>query len=518
MKQGYLQFLVLLVILLMSNGLAYSSIVMNEVYTKGTEAAPDWVELYNNSAAPVDVSGYKIYDSGAQSGSKPKKEIAAGTTIAANDFLVIITDDTTESGFGLSSSGEVVWLEDNSGALIDTVAVPALQATQSYARIPDGGPWQIVTVITPGTANSFIKMNEIYSNGTETDPDWIEIYNASADPIDISGYKIYDSGGQSGSKPKKEIPAGTILPGKGFYVVVTDDGEASAFGLSSKGEAVWLEDSTGAVVDTVFFAAMNATQSFGRLPDGGIWQLLTTISRGISNMPEVVTVSVKMNEIYSRGVSTDPDWIEIYNGSTTEVDISGYKIYDSNGQSGSKPKMEFPAGTIIPAYGYFVIVTDTDDASGFGLSSNGEQAWLEDTTGTVIDEVTFPALSETQSYGRLPDGGDWQILEAVTRGTANKATGVEKEVSPVIDYALGQNYPNPFNPQTNIRFSLPANTEVTLAIYTITGQFVAEIVNSRMAAGVHTLAWDASALASGVYVYTIKTPDFSASRKMLLLK
>jgi len=518
MKQGYLRFLVLLIIFIMSSGYAQSNIVMNEVYTKGTEAAPDWVELYNKSAAPVDVSGYKIYDSGAQSGSKPKKEIPAGTTIAANDFLVVITDDTSASGFGLSSNGEVVWLEDNSNALIDTVDVPALQATQSYARIPDGGQWQIVTSITPGTANSFIKMNEIYSTATETDPDWIEIYNASADPNDISGHPIYASDRQSGSKPKKEIPAGTIVPGKGFYVVVTDDGEASAFGLSSKGEAVWLEDSTGAVVDTVLFAAMDATHSYGRLQDGGVWQLLTTITRGISNVPEVVPVSVKLNEIYSRGVSTDPDWIEIYNGSATAADISSYKIYDSNGQSGSKPKMEIPTGTVIPAYGYYVIVTDTDDASGFGLSSNGEQVWLEDTTGTVIDEVTFSAMSETQSYGRMPDGGEWQLLDTITRGTANKATRVEKEVGTVIDYTLQQNYPNPFNPQTQIRFSLPTSTEVTLSIYTITGQFVAEITHQRMAAGMHSLTWDASALASGVYIYTLKTPEFSASRKMMLLK
>lgn len=519
MKKFYLLFIAILAIFAVSEiSYAQSAIVMNEIYSNGTASAPDWIEIYNNSVTPVDVSGYKIYDSGAESGSKPKKELPAGSVIAANSFLVIVTDDTSASGFGLSSKGEKVWLEDNMSALVDTVYFPALKAAQSYARVPDGGTWQIVDLNTPGTSNTFIKMNEIYSRGTSSDPDWIEIYNASEDSMDISGYKIYDSGGQSGSKPKKVVPAGTVLPGHGFYVIVTDDGAASGFGLTTNGETVWLEDTTGLVIDNVSFPALADGQSYGRLPDGGVWQVMRAITRGISNVPVVEPVSIKMNEIYTRGTSSDPDWIEIYNDSSVPVDISGYKIYDSAGQAGTKPKKGFPAGTVIPAHGFFVIATDDGADGAFGLSSTGEQVWLEDTTGTVIDEVTFPALDLTQSYGRLPDGGAWQILNTLTRGAANSTTGVEQDFAAVTDYRLAQNYPNPFNPKTNISFHLPANTDVTFAIYTITGQLVAEVIKNQLPAGAHHLTFDARALASGVYIYTLKTPDFIASRKMLLMK
>lgn len=132
---------------------------------------------------------------------------------------------------------------------------------------------------------------------------------------------------------------------------------------------------------------------------------------------------IVMNEIYSRGIASDPDWIELYNGADVAVDISGYKIYDNGGFSGTKPKMTFPAGTSIPAKGFLVIVTDIPvsiDPSGFGLSSNGEEVWLENNKGNVIDNVIFPALAVDQSYGRKPDGSaNFFIFTQVTRGASN---------------------------------------------------------------------------------------------------
>ena len=139
--------------------------------------------------------------------------------------------------------------------------------------------------------------------------------------------------------------------------------------------------------------------------------------------PEVVVIPGKavINEVYSRGVPTNLDWVELYNPTATPVDISKYRIYDSGGQSGVKEKNAFPTGTVIPGGGYYVIVTDGTEASDFGLSSAGEQIWLEDETGKVVDTVTFLAMDVTQTYGRLPDGGtNWQLLNTITRGSSNK--------------------------------------------------------------------------------------------------
>ena len=108
----------------------------------------------------------------------------------------------------------------------------------------------------------------------------------------------------------------------------------------------------------------------------------------------------------------------------SDVDLSEYKIYDGGGQAGTKPKKEFPAGTVIPAGSFVVIVTDTEDESGFGLSSGGEQVWLENAEGTVIDDITFPAFEETQSYGRKPDGSSNLVtFTEITPGSSNNNAG-----------------------------------------------------------------------------------------------
>jgi hypothetical protein len=85
------------------------------------------------------------------------------------------------------------------------------------------------------------------------------------------------------------------------------------------------------------------------------------------------------------------------------------------------------------------------------------------------------------------------------------------------NYAVAQNYPNPFNPTTTIGFSLPANSNVTLTIYNVNGQKVAEFKDAYEA-GEHTIDWDASASASGVYFYRLTADNFTAVKKMVLLK
>ena len=172
----------LIIFALSVNIKAQTNFIMNEVYSRGTTAEPDWIEIYNLTSSIIDISGYKIYDSGGQAGTKPKKEFLTGSTISANGFLVVVTDDTSESGFGLSSSGETVWIENSSGMVVDSVVIPPLQTIESYSRVPNGGSWVITNSITKGSSNVYsnpttIVMNEIYSRGTTENPDWIEIYN-----------------------------------------------------------------------------------------------------------------------------------------------------------------------------------------------------------------------------------------------------------------------------------------------------------------------------------------------------
>lgn len=95
---------------------------------------------------------------------------------------------------------------------------------------------------------------------------------------------------------------------------------------------------------------------------------------------------------------------------------------------------------------------------------------------------------------------------------------VKDENVAVNKYELSQNYPNPFNPSTIINFSIPKSGLVELKVYDILGREVANLVNEVKEAGSHSVTFNASKLSSGVYMYSLKSGDFSIAKKMMLIK
>lgn len=85
-------------------------------------------------------------------------------------------------------------------------------------------------------------------------------------------------------------------------------------------------------------------------------------------------------------------------------------------------------------------------------------------------------------------------------------------------FELFQNYPNPFNPETRIRYQLPFETKVVIKVYNILGSEVLELVNEKKEAGIYEVNFNASSLASGIYLYKIITDNFVSTKKMTLLK
>ncbi len=99
------------------------------------------------------------------------------------------------------------------------------------------------------------------------------------------------------------------------------------------------------------------------------------------------------------------------------------------------------------------------------------------------------------------------------------ATGVEDEELIIPDeIILYPNYPNPFNPSTTIKFAVPKESNVNLSIYNVLGELVSTLVNEQMKPGYYEYKFDASNLASGVYLYRIKAGSFVQSKKMILMK
>ncbi len=121
------------------------------------------------------------------------------------------------------------------------------------------------------------------------------------------------------------------------------------------------------------------------------------------------------------------------------------------------------------------------------------------------------------SPGSLPGPGN------LPKSSADEEEVAAAEAVAVTDYALEQNYPNPFNPSTVISFQLPEASEVSLSIYNMNGQLVKKLVAGEMNAGRHSFRWDAKddrglQVASGVYLYVVKAGEFTAQRKLLLMK
>jgi len=85
-------------------------------------------------------------------------------------------------------------------------------------------------------------------------------------------------------------------------------------------------------------------------------------------------------------------------------------------------------------------------------------------------------------------------------------------------YSLAQNFPNPFNPSTTIKYTVPQNGPVTIKLYDITGREVATLVNEVKTVGSYDLKFNASGLASGVYIYRMIAKDFVSVKKMSILK
>jgi len=127
--------------------------------------------------------------------------------------------------------------------------------------------------------------------------------------------------------------------------------------------------------------------------------------------------------------------------------------------------------------------------------------------------------------------GGWSysnLIGCIINGTVygdTSTVGINDEEEVLNEFVLNQNYPNPFNPNTKISYSLPQPGTVQLTIYNLLGSEIMNLVNEYQQAGTYEIEFDASspalggqALPSGVYIYTLRVIDFTASNKMIVLK
>ena len=180
---------------------------------------------------------------------------------------------------------------------------------------------------------------------------------------------------------------------------------------------------------------------------------------------------------------------------------------------------------------------ETTEEGSYSLSWNVPDAGLAGANYHLRDH-------HTGATTKLRDGQSYRFdLEATTAAKAadspllrGYARGVSKDKTPRFELivtigdlkdggselpksiVLRQNYPNPFNPTTIIRYELPQAAQVRLEVYDMAGRQVAELVSGQVAAGLHTVNFDASDLSSGVYMYRLQAGSTMLTRKLTVVK
>ncbi|MBD3169068.1 MAG: T9SS type A sorting domain-containing protein [candidate division Zixibacteria bacterium] len=137
----------------------------------------------------------------------------------------------------------------------------------------------------------------------------------------------------------------------------------------------------------------------------------------------------------------------------------------------------------------------------------------------IVDENLHILYIEDKDAGGIPqDEGAWTENPVRYLAYPNPVTSVDDDENIPGVFELSQNYPNPFNASTNISFALKNTADVKVEVFNLLGAKVDELVNGNLTAGEHTVSWDASQYASGVYFYKLTADGISDTKRMVLLK
>jgi hypothetical protein len=155
-------------------------------------------------------------------------------------------------------------------------------------------------------------------------------------------------------------------------------------------------------------------------------------------------------------------------------------------------------------------------------SSNGNEfvaAGFVDGNGTVTEIQNYTFTDKNLEVGNY----SYRLKQNDYDGTSEYSDIVEVEVLAPDVFALEQNYPNPFNPGTMIKFSLAADSKVSLTVFDVLGQEVSNLISSNLAAGSHEVNFNASNINSGVYFYRLDATgvdgiNFTSVKKMIFTK
>lgn len=420
-------------------GTVYISEVIsnNRLYITPDGQLLDYIELYNPSDRAVDISNYKLSDNESTVGYT----FPQGTVIDAGSYLVCYCNPDGDSSqyaqFGISKSGETLYLYNSANVCIQTVAVPALESNQPYIRNADG-TYQAGSFGTPGFPNTeegyalwmesmgvstvSVVFNEIQTanrsaiTGADgTFCDWIEFYNPSDTPAILDGCYLSDDP----TDPYQwQIPSLTVAP-KGYAVVTCGDGSGAPFGLSKKGCSLTLTGPVGNLIAELSCPALAEDNVWQRTEDGSYIETdlfspgyensqagydAFIASRGVPG-PLAISEIMPANDRYL--VQSDGeyyDWVELKNISDRPIDLADFMISDD---SSMLERFTLPSQILEPGQLVVIILSGDTTLTGkyihapFSLNRNESWFYISHRETGLCDVMRLQQVPLLGTVGRM---------------------------------------------------------------------------------------------------------------------
>ncbi len=307
------------------------------------------------------------------------------------------------------------------------------------------------------------------------------------------------------------------------------------------------------LVDTVYYAGADSAMYFRELNMDNSWRSdppldinVITLVRQFVDQPYglarlgVINVEDDPKE-FKLSVLVRAKIFEVFGGETMEWDASSQRLYLFNDEAaaGIQAILRDPVGVSLMDFGdYDSTDPARDNARDFArwdemvkttfpddrLTAGPDGGWAYMNFGSTGNLATGDSAYVWIAFTH---GADLDVVDARLDAAIAKAEelGLQEPTSTPGDFSdiptqigLSQNYPNPFNPTTEINFSAPQSGQATLKVYDMLGRQVAELHNGYLSAGTHSVRFDASGLASGVYMYRFEMNGQALTRTMSLIK
>ena len=280
---------------------SHSEFVINEILANTNEPDPDLIELYYDGPEPLDLTGMSLTDDPAV----PRKFIfnslsLTTTTMQRGDYMILYGDQITNTknhvGFALHKDSEGLYLYDmpaNGNRLIDSIEFGPQIQNYSIGRDSYDRTWKLnkptfglPNIAAPLGDPDKLKINEwLAGESVLFADDFIELYNPSPLPVELSGLYLTDN---PVTQPDKHMLAPlSFIAAKGFSVFKANEGAGSSdvnFKLSADGEIIGLFNKQLNLIDQVFYGPQTTDVSQGRVPDGSSnYEFFTLPTPGVAN-------------------------------------------------------------------------------------------------------------------------------------------------------------------------------------------------------------------------------------------